>query len=345
MTMPAAANTTARRQPDTGERLLEVRDLTVSFHSGRGQSLAVDSVSFEISRGETVGLVGESGCGKSTTALAVLRLLPPRVAQTSGQILFAGTDLLHLPSNEMRHVRGGRIGFVSQDAMTGLNPLMTIGNQVAESLRIHAQMARREATREAVELLARVGIPLAAERIDDFPHQFSGGMRQRVMIAMAIACKPDLIIADEPTTALDVTIQAQILELLASLSEDYGTAVLLITHNFGITARLCDRVNVMYAGRLVEKGATTTVFKNPQMPYTQALMRCIPRVDDERNRALRTIRGLPPRLTRATGRCTFAPRCEFAQQICREHEPELTPRDGTDHVARCWGTEAGGWLA
>ena len=325
--------------------LLEVRRLETYFETRAGTVRAVDDVSFEIQPGETLGLVGESGCGKSMTALSILRLVPRPGRIVSGEILFEGEDLLQLSEPEMRRLRGGRIGMVFQDPMTSLNPVHTVGDQIAESARIHFRSSRKAARQRAVDLLASVGIPRANERAGDYPHQFSGGMRQRVMIAIALACDPALLLADEPTTALDVTIQAQILELIRSLSEQRQMAVLLITHDLGIAAGMCDRVNVMYAGRIVESAPVEPLFDRPQMPYTAALMGSIPALASSFGSDLRTIEGTPPDLIDPPPFCRFAPRCPHAREVCRSGEPELTRREHQAHVARCFGTEAGGWIA
>ena len=326
-------------------KLLEVRNLTTHFFTKEGVVHAVDDVSFEIDYGETLGLVGESGCGKSVTALSLTRLVPnPPGRIVSGEIIFDGINLMKLSEEEMRLLRGKKIGFIFQDPMTSLNPTLTIGYQIAESARIHLGLTRKAADDRAVELLSTVGIPRSRERMRDYPHQFSGGMRQRVMIAIALACDPMLLLADEPTTALDVTIQAQILDLIRSLSQEFGTAVILITHDLGIAAGMCNRVNVMYAGRIVETAAVDDIFEKPRMPYTWGLMDSLPRLDEERGARLRTIEGLPPDLLSPPDACRFAPRCDYARDVCREDEPELTPRDEERHHARCWGTEAGGWI-
>jgi oligopeptide transport system ATP-binding protein len=326
-------------------KLLEVRDLSTHFFTKDGEVQAVDRVSFDLDYGETLGLVGESGCGKSVTALSLTRLVPdPPGKITSGEIIFDGVNVLKLSNEEMRLLRGKRIGFIFQDPMTSLNPTLTIGFQIAESARLHLGLSRRAAADRAIELLGKVGIPRARERMSDYPHQFSGGMRQRVMIAIALACDPMLLLADEPTTALDVTIQAQILELIRSLSEEFGTAVILITHDLGIAAGMCHRVNVMYAGRIVETGTVDELFEHPRMPYTWGLLDSLPRLDEERGARLRTIEGLPPDLINPADDCRFAPRCDYVRDVCRRKEPELSPRDEAGHLARCWGTEPGGWI-
>ncbi|HEY7737984.1 MAG TPA: ABC transporter ATP-binding protein [Candidatus Limnocylindria bacterium] len=325
--------------------MLEVRNLSTQFFTRDGVVHAVDEVSFDVDYGETLGLVGESGCGKSVTALSLVRLVPdPPGRITEGQIIFDGIDILKLSRAEMRRLRGRKIGFIFQDPMTSLNPTLPVGFQISESARAHLGLSRSAAADRAVELLSKVGIPRARDRMGDFPHQFSGGMRQRVMIAIALACDPMLLLADEPTTALDVTIQAQILELIRSLSDEFGTAVILITHDLGIAAGMCNRVNVMYAGRIVETGMVDDVFEKARHPYAWGLLESLPRITAERATRLRTIEGLPPDLIDPIPECRFSPRCRFAQDVCRTSEPELTPREGEGHMARCFGTEPDGWI-
>jgi oligopeptide transport system ATP-binding protein len=327
-------------------KLLEVRGLSTHFFTKEGTVHAVDDVSFDVDYGETLGLVGESGCGKSVTALSLTRLVPdPPGKIVSGEILFDGIDVMKLSREEMRLLRGKRIGFIFQDPMTSLNPTLTIGFQIAESARVHLGLSRKAGGDRAFELLSKVGIPRARDRMGDYPFQFSGGMRQRVMIAIALACDPMLLLADEPTTALDVTIQAQILELIRSLSEEFQTAVILITHDLGIAAGMCHRVNVMYAGRIVETAPVEKVFEGPEMPYSWGLLDSLPLLHEKRNVKLRTIEGMPPDLINPVDECRFSPRCPYVRDICREHEPALKPREGDEtHLARCWGTEPGGWI-
>jgi oligopeptide transport system ATP-binding protein len=343
----AARMTLEARQdhhPEAG-KLLEVKGLSTHFFTQDGVVRAVDDVSFELGYGETLGLVGESGCGKSVTALSISRLVPnPPGRIVSGEVRLEGVDLIKLSNEAMRKLRGKDIGFVFQDPLTSLNPTLTIGYQIREPIREHLNLSRKAATDRVVELLSKVGIPRARERLGDYPHQFSGGMRQRVMIAIALACDPKLLLADEPTTALDVTIQAQILELIGTLSQEFGTAVLLITHDLGIAAGMCDRVNVMYAGRIVETGAVDALFEHPRMPYTWGLLDSLPRLDDVRGERLRTIEGLPPLLIDVPDACRFSPRCAYSRDACREHEPSLTERAEPGHVARCWATQADGWI-
>jgi oligopeptide transport system ATP-binding protein len=328
------------------DHLLEVRGLSTNFNTPDGVVQAVGDVSFDVGYGETLGLVGESGCGKSVTALSIARLLPdPPGKIVAGSILFDGIDVLKLSQEDMRKLRGKEIGFIFQDPLTSLNPTLTIGYQIGEAIREHMGLSEKAAQERIVELLSKVGIPKARERLRDYPFQFSGGMRQRVMIAIALSCDPKLILADEPTTALDVTIQAQILELIQTLSAEYGTAVLLITHDLGIAAGMCDRVNVMYAGRIVETGSVDELFENPQMPYSWGLLDSLPRIDDVRGARLRTIEGLPPLLIRPPDACRFNPRCVYAHDVCRADEPELTARGTSGHLARCWATEPDGWIS
>jgi peptide/nickel transport system ATP-binding protein len=324
-----------------GEALLEIRDLVTEFRTEHGVVRAVDGVSFEIPKRRTLGVVGESGCGKSVTALSVMRLIatpPGRIA--SGEIVYAGKDLLKLADAEMRKIRGNRIAMIFQEPMTSLNPVFTVGDQVAEAVRLHQGKSKKDALALAVEMFTLVGIPSPEARVHDYPHQLSGGMRQRVMIAMALACKPDLLIADEPTTALDVTIQAQILELLRRLQGELGMSVLLITHDLGVVAETCDEVVVMYAGRVVERAVTAELFAAPRHHYTAGLLRSVPsyqavgadQQDGERAR-LQEIQGMVPALWDLPEGCKFADRCPRVEDKCREVEPELT-RVGATQV-RC----------
>ncbi len=316
--------------------LLDVRDLAVTFASQGDIVRAVDGVSFSLERGETLGIVGESGSGKSVTALAVMGLVrdpPGRIA--GGSILFEGKDLRASTPEEMRSLRGHGIAMVFQDPMTSLNPVLTIGRQLTEVMEVHLGLSPAQARTRAVDLLAMVGIPSPESRLDEYPHRFSGGMRQRVMIAMAVACKPRLLIADEPTTALDVTIQAQILDLLRGLQADLGMAMILITHDLGVVAGMADRVNVMYAGRIVEEGSTDAIFASPRMPYTMGLLQSVPRLDRPEDARLVPIPGLPPAGSSGDGRCSFEPRCGFAAARCRELAPTLRSV-GLGHRAACW---------
>ncbi len=316
--------------------LLQVKDLRTYFTTHEGVVKAVDGVTYDIQEGEAVGLVGESGCGKSVSALSILRLIAdPPGCIVGGSVEFEGRDLLKLSEAEMRGVRGNRIAMVFQEPMTSLNPVLTIGRQLTEGLELHLKMSKGEARSRAGELLQTVGIPDAAQQLKNYPHQFSGGMRQRVMIAMALSCNPRLLIADEPTTALDVTIQAQILELLQKLSAEIGTSVLIITHNLGVIARYAHRVNVMYAGKIVEGGTTRDLFTNPQHPYTKGLLKSVQRLDQDRTQKLFTIEGTPPDLTDLPQGCAFQPRCAFAVAECGTDVPALTDR-GNGHMAACF---------
>src|SRR3990172_6637571 len=316
--------------------LLQVRDLRTYFFTDDGVVRAVDGISYDIEEGETLGLVGESGCGKSVSALSLLRLIPnPPGKIVGGQVLFEGEDLLKLDEDEIRRVRGNKIAMVFQEPMTSLNPVLTIGRQMTEALELHLKMDRKGALQRAVQLLEMVGIPEAEARIDDYPHQFSGGMRQRVMIAMALSCNPKLLLADEPTTALDVTIQAQVLEILARLSRELGTAVIIITHNLGVVARYADRVNVMYAGKIVEMASAKELYANPRHPYTVGLLKSVPRLDQARKQKLEVIDGVPPDLINMLRGCPFFPRCTFRIDRCAEEVPPLMPV-GDKHTAACW---------
>ena len=317
--------------------LLEVDDLHTEFRTGAGVVRAVDGISYTVEPGETVAIVGESGSGKSVSALSVLRLIPdPPGRITRGEIRFAGRDILQLSDAEMREVRGGDIGMVFQEPMTSLNPVLTIGRQITETLEQHRGMDRSAAHKRAVELLGLVGIADARRRLKQYPHQLSGGMRQRIMIAMALACDPKLIIADEPTTALDVTIQAQILELMKDLTRRLNVALIIITHNLGVVARYANRVNVMYAGRLVESGPAAEVYHNPRHPYTIALLRSVPRLDRPRQERLDPVEGQPPDLTRLDAGCAFRPRCRFAVEMCADARPPLETAGGAGHLAACF---------
>jgi oligopeptide transport system ATP-binding protein len=283
-----------------------------------------------------VGLVGESACGKSVSAMSILRLIPyPPGIIEGGQILFKGEDLLQASEERMRDVRGNQIAMVFQEPTTSLNPVLTVGRQISESLELHRKMDRDAAAAESVRLLQLVGIPDAERRIKNHPHQFSGGMQQRIMIAMALSCDPELLIADEPTTSLDVTVQAQLLEIIASLREEFGTAVIIITHNLGVVARYVDRVNVMYAGNLVETGPTEVIYAEPKHPYTLGLLASVPRLDSERKETLRVIKGLPPNMAHLPAGCSFAPRCDYAMDRCRAGKPPLE-KVGADHYRACF---------
>ena len=319
---------------DTADPLLDVRDLSVEFDGQAGRFRAVDGVSFNVSRGEVLGIVGESGCGKSVTSLALMGLLPRRTATIpSGTALFEGLDLLRLAPHEMRRLRGRRLSMIFQEPMSSLNPVHTVGDQIVEAILAHERVGRREARRRAIALLDQVGIPAARQRIDSYPHELSGGMRQRVMIAMALSLNPALVIADEPTTALDVTIQAQILELLRDLRREFGTAIVIITHDLGVVAELAERVVVMYAGRVVETAPIEQIFARPEHPYTVGLLASIPTLG-ERRRRLATIPGTVPNPFSSPQGCRFAPRCPFALQDCRTDDPPLRSLRA-DHWVAC----------
>jgi len=317
--------------------LLEVRDLHTQFRTGAGIVRAVDGISYSVDPGETVAVVGESGSGKSVGALSILRLIPdPPGRIVAGEVLFSGRDLMTLSEEDMREVRGGEIGMVFQEPMTSLNPVLSIGRQITEMLEQHRKSDRAAAQKRAVELLGLVGISDPQRRLKQYPHQLSGGMRQRVMIAIALACEPKLIIADEPTTALDVTIQAQILELMQSLTHRLGVALIVITHNLGIVARYAHRVNVMYAGRIVESGSAVAIYHSPHHPYTMALLKSVPRLDRPRQARLDPIEGSPPDLTRLGKGCSFRPRCRFAIERCAVEAPPLEPVGDSGQLAACF---------
>jgi oligopeptide/dipeptide ABC transporter ATP-binding protein len=325
-------------------KLLEVKDLRTTFSTSGGLVRAVDGVSWDINEGETVALVGESGCGKSVSALSIMRLVaPPAGRIESGEIIFKGRDLLKLSEEEMRGVRGSEIGMIFQEPMTSLNPVLTVERQLTEGMEIHFKTEPAAARARAIRLLSMVGIPDPERRLPQYPHHFSGGMRQRIMIAMALACNPQLILADEPTTALDVTIQAQILELMRNLSRELGVAMLIITHNLGVVARYADRVNVMYAGRIIEQAAARELYAHPRHPYTLGLLRSVPRLDEPRRARLDPIQGQPPDLTRLPPGCAFYPRCKYRVERCAE-VPPLSTFDEAGHRAACWeaGTIAAG---
>ncbi len=316
------------------EPLLKVSGLKTHFFTEEGVVKAVDGVDFELPRGGILGIVGESGCGKSITSLSIMRLVAqPQGKIVDGQILYNGQDLLKLSDEEMRKIRGNRIALISQDPMTSLNPVLTVGDQIMEAIILHQKLSKALARQKAIEMLERVGIPGAASRIDDYPHQFSGGMRQRVVIAMALSCEPDLLIADEPTTALDVTIQAQILDLMRDIRDKNNAAVIMITHDLGVVAELCDTVAVMYAGKVVEYADVLTIFKNPQHPYTQGLMASIPQLGVRQER-LTPIEGQPPSLSKLPPGCSFSPRCPHAWAKCAEQPKLETTEPG--HLVRCW---------
>lgn len=316
--------------------LLEVKDLKTRFFTQDGVVHAVNGISYTLNEGETLGIVGESGCGKSVSVLSVMRLIPePPGRIVGGEVLFEGQDLLKMSPNEIRRVRGNRVAMIFQDPMTSLNPVLTIGRQVSEALELHMGMDKAQARRRTIELLEMVGIPQAADRFDDYPHQFSGGMRQRVMIAMALSCNPQILIADEPTTALDVTIQAQIIDLVKRLRDEIGMAVIWITHDLGIIAGLAEKVIVMYAGYIVERAGVKDVYGDPRHPYTMGLLGSLPRLDEVRQERLTSIEGLPPDLIGLPLSCPFYPRCSYHIDRCQEDMPPLEPV-GLDHEIACW---------
>ncbi|BCG57621.1 ABC transporter ATP-binding protein [Paenibacillus sp. URB8-2] len=315
--------------------ILKIENLHTHFFTEKGEVPAVDGVDLYINPGEVLGVVGESGCGKSVTSLSVLKLVPsPPGRIVDGRIVFKGTDIVPLKEKEMRKIRGNAVSMIFQEPMTSLNPLFTVGQQIIETVRLHRGLSKKEAREHAVEMLRKVGIPRPEAIIDEYPHQLSGGMRQRVMIAMSISCSPELLIADEPTTALDVTIQAQILDLIRRLNEEQGTAVMMITHDLGVVAEMCHRVAVMYAGKVVEEGSVHDIFKNPLHPYTQGLIASVPRMDETRER-LYSIPGNVPILSKNMQGCRFASRCSHVMDICRQSLPELTLQENR-HSCRCW---------
>jgi oligopeptide/dipeptide ABC transporter ATP-binding protein len=319
-----------RSEDGQNSPLLEVRNLHVEFHTREGIAKAVNGVNYSVNSGETLAVLGESGSGKSVTAQAIMGILdmpPGRIPQ--GEILFRGQDMLKMSGEERRKLRGRRIAMIFQDALSALNPVLTVGYQLGEMYRVHQAMSRKDAKAKAVELMDRVRIPAAAQRVNDYPHQFSGGMRQRIMIAMALALEPDLIIADEPTTALDVTVQAQVMDLLAELQREYHMGLILITHDLGVVADVADKIAVMYAGRIVETAPVHDIYRKPAHPYTKGLLQSIPRLD-QKGQELYAIKGLPPNLLKVPAGCAFNPRCPMAQDICRTDTPPLHQVVGTD---------------
>ncbi|MFF3254505.1 ABC transporter ATP-binding protein [Actinacidiphila glaucinigra] len=331
------ADVPAPRTGDAAAPLLEVRDLHVEFHTRDGVAKAVNGVNYTVSAGETLAVLGESGSGKSVTAQAIMGILdmpPGKIPQ--GEILFQGRDMLKMSNEERRKIRGRKIAMIFQDALSSLNPVLTVGYQLAEMFRVHQGLSKKDAKAKAIEMMDRVRIPAAKERVNDYPHQFSGGMRQRIMIAMALALEPELIIADEPTTALDVTVQAQVMDLLADLQREYNMGLILITHDLGVVADVADKIAVMYAGRIVETAPVHEIYKRPAHPYTKGLLESIPRLD-QKGQELYAIKGLPPNLLRIPTGCAFNPRCEMAQDICRTEVPALhrvTEQDGSELPGR-----------
>lgn len=327
------------------EKLVEIKNLKTYFFTDDGVVTSVDDVSYDIYKGETLGLVGESGCGKSVTAMSILRLIPiPPGRIVGGEVLFHGSDLTKISEPEMRKIRGNKIAMIFQEPMTSLNPVYTVGDQIMEAISLHLGKSSEEARKMAIEVLDKVGIPSPEQRIDVYPHQMSGGMKQRVMIAMALVCNPELIIADEPTTALDVTIQAQILDLLRYLQEDYRTSILLITHDLGVIAEMAQRVVVMYASKIVEQAEVRELFANPRHPYTEGLFNSLPRIEGDHSR-LKPIQGVVPNPLDFPKGCKFHNRCEYVMERCKTDEPALI-EVGKDHFAACWLNEMeGGWKA
>lgn len=318
------------------EKILEVKGLTTTFKTERGLMKAVDGMSFHVDKGEILGVVGESGCGKSVTSQSILRLYDEKyTAKYEGEVILDGEDIMKLPLKDMQKKRGSEISMVFQDALSSLNPVFTVGNQIMEPLMIHQKMKKEEARNRAVEMLRLVGIPAPESRVDQYPHELSGGMRQRVMIAIALACQPKLLIADEPTTALDVTIQAQIMDLILDLNRKLNMGVILITHDLAVVAETCNRVIVMYLGQTVEEADVNDLFDNPMHPYTKGLIHSIPQIDGNRNERLYMIKGMVPLLSQIPKGCRFAPRCQYATEKCREEMPELYSVSDTQKV-RCW---------
>lgn len=317
--------------------VLEVKGLKTYFHSDNGILPAVDGVSFQLKAGETLGIVGESGSGKSVTSLSIMGLVPKPQGEVKGKIIYKGQDLNQFSEKKLRDIRGNEIAMIFQEPMTSLNPVFTIGNQMIEAIRLHTSLTKKEALQQGIKMLKLVGIPRAEEIMDEYPHQLSGGMRQRVMIAMSMSLNPSILIADEPTTALDVTIQAQILDLMRNLKNDYNTSILLITHDLGVVAEMCQRVVVMYGGKVVEEGEVRTIFKEPKHPYTIGLIKSTPQIKEKVDR-LYSIPGNVPSLNNMPKGCTFAPRCEFASERCRTQAPPLFSITG-EHKSRCWLNE------
>ncbi len=319
--------------------LLKINHLKTKFSTEKGIVTAVDDVSFHVDAGEMVGVVGESGCGKSVTSESILKLLNKRTTAYEGEILYKGNNLLNSTEEEMRAIRGNEISMIFQDPMSSLNPVYTIGNQIVEAIMIHQKVNKKEAYTRAIEMLRLTGIPSPEKRVHEYPHELSGGMRQRVMIALALACKPNLLIADEPTTALDVTIQSQILDLIQELRQELNMGVILITHDLGVVAEVCTRVIVMYLGQVIEEADVITLFKKPLHPYTKGLLKSVPQLDGDRSKKLNVIKGVVPSLQNVPTGCRFAPRCEFATNKCCEQAPELIELDHGQKI-RCWNYEA-----
>lgn len=320
----------------SAERILEVENLSTTFHTERGNLKAIDGVSFYVNRGEILGVVGESGCGKSVTSQSIMRLYDEKyTANYGGKVLLNGENIFDIPAKKMQEIRGSRISMVFQDALSSLNPVFKVGDQIMETLMIHQKLNKKNAKMQAIDMLKLVGIPAAEKRADQYPHELSGGMRQRVMIAIALACKPELLIADEPTTALDVTIQAQIMDLIVGLNKELQMGVILITHDLAVVAEMCSRVVVMYLGQIVEEADAQDIFDNPKHPYTLGLIKSIPKIDGDRNEHLYMIKGMVPLLNQIPNGCRFAPRCPYATEKCKAEMPELVEVSPTQKV-RCW---------
>lgn len=315
--------------------LLEVKNLKIHFDTENGSVTAVDDVSFSVRKGETVGVVGESGCGKSVTAESILRLLDEKNTHYEGNIFFQEKDILKFKYGELQKLRGNDISMIFQDPMSSLNPVYTVGNQIVESLLLHQNLTKKEAQKKAVDMLRLTGIPLPEKRVHEYPHELSGGMRQRVMIAMALSCKPKLLIADEPTTALDVTTQSQILDLIKDLKNEFNMGTIMITHDLGVVAEVCTKVVVMYLGQVIEEASVESIFTSPLHPYTQGLLKSIPHIEGPRDEKLYVIEGKVPTLTQIPPGCRFAPRCEFATNLCRAEKPRLEIHEN-DRKVRCW---------
>lgn len=318
--------------------LLEVKNLKTSFKTLRGMVTAIDGVSFNVDKDEMVAIIGESGCGKSVTSQSIMRLYPEtdKSVEYEGEVLFNGEDILHIPFKEMAKHRGNDIAMIFQDALASLNPVFTVGDQIIEALRIHKKITKKEAREEAIKLLEQTGIPDAAKRVDAYPHELSGGMRQRAMIALALSCRPQILIADEPTTALDVTIQAQIMEMIVNLNKEYGMGIILITHDLGVVAQHCKRAMVMYLGQIVEEGDVETMFKHPMHPYTKGLIKSVPTTKTDRGKPLYTINGVVPKLSEAGEGCRFCDRCEHATERCFHECPSLKAAGEEGHNVRCF---------
>jgi oligopeptide transport system ATP-binding protein len=325
------------------EVILEMKNLKTHFFTHDGQVPAVDGVSLKIRKGETLCIVGESGSGKSVTAMSIMKLIPtPPGKYLDGEIIFKGEDLLKKSNDEMRNIRGNDIAMIFQEPMTSLNPVFTVGDQIMEAIMLHQKLDKTAAREAAIEMLKKVGIPLPEKRVDEYPHQLSGGMRQRVMIAMGLSCNPMLLIADEPTTALDVTIQAQILDLMRKMKKDSDGSILFITHDLGVVAEMADNVMVMYAGKVMEQGSAKEIFEHAVHPYTKGLLKSIPTLDSNKNKALHTIDGMVPSMYNLPQGCAFWPRCEYAMDICKEKKPQLTALDREERKCACWLLQKGG---